>query len=93
MTDINIKKVSYLAKLALNDDKATLYEKSLSEIIEWVDNLKKIDTEGVKPLHNITEKNHNIRNDEVLKNNSTEEILSNAPEKAQNFFRVPKVVE
>ena len=79
--------------LALNDDKAALYEKSLSEIIEWVDNLKKIDTEGVKPLHNITEKNQNIRNDEVLKNNSTEEILSNAPEKAQNFFRVPKVVE
>mgnify|MGYP001067794102 CR=1 FL=1 len=31
MSDINIKKVSYLAKLALNDDKAALYEKSLSE--------------------------------------------------------------
>ena len=90
MTDINIKKVSYLAKLKLNDEKATKYEKSLSEIINWVDNLKKLDTEGTKPLHNITEKNTNLREDTVKKNNSTEEILSNAPEKAQNFFRVPK---
>ncbi len=93
MSDINIKKVSYLAKLTLNEEKAALYDKSLGEIIDWVDNLKKLDTEGVKPLHNITEKNENLRNDEVLKNNSTEEILSNAPEKTQNFFRVPKVVE
>jgi|TARA_B100000787_G_scaffold169922_1_gene162899 aspartyl-tRNA(Asn)/glutamyl-tRNA(Gln) amidotransferase subunit C len=93
MSDINIKKVSYLAKLELNNEKAALYEKSLSEIIEWVDNLKKLDTKGVEPLHNITEKSQNLRNDEVLKNNTAEQILSNAPEKAQNFFRVPKVVE
>lgn len=93
MSDINIKKVSYLAKLKLNDENALRYEKSLGQIINWVDNLRKLDTEGTDPLHNITEKTTNIRQDTVKKDNSAEEVLSNAPEKAQNFFRVPKVVE
>ena len=58
-----------------------------------MDNLKKIDTSNVKPLHNVTEATVSIRNDDIEKNNSTEDVLNNAPERAQNFFKVPKVVE
>ena len=46
-----------------------------------------------EPLHNVTEKTVSIRNDEVSKSNSVDDVLSNAPERAQNFFKVPKVVE
>ena len=55
--------------------------------------LKQIDTNQVKPLHNVTNASESIRNDEINKHNSVEEILNNAPERAQNFFKVPKVVE
>ena len=93
MSDIDIKRISYLAKLKLPTEKEEFYSQSLVDIIQWVDNLKKIDTSNVKPLHNVTEATVSIRNDDNEKNNSTEDVLNNAPERAQNFFKVPKVVE
>jgi len=93
MSDIDIKRISYLAKLKLPQEKEEFYTNSLKEIIKWVDNLKQIDTNEVKPLHNVTNATESIRNDEINKYNSVEEILNNAPERAQNFFKVPKVVE
>ena len=91
--DIDIKRISYLAKLKLPIEKEEFYANSLKDIIKWVDNLKQIDTSEVKPLHNVTENTESIRNDEVEKNNSVEDVLNNAPERANNFFKVPKVVE
>ena len=93
MSDIDIKRISYLAKLKLPPEKEEFYSHSLEDIIQWVDNLKKIDTSDVKSLHNVTEETVSIRNDDIKKNNTTEEVLKNAPERAQNFFKVPKVVE
>ncbi len=93
MSDIDIKRISYLAKLKLPSEKEEFYSNSLKDIIKWVDNLKKVDTSKIEPLHNVTEKTVSIRNDEVSKSNSVDDVLSNAPERAQNFFKVPKVVE
>ena len=93
MSDIDIKRISYLAKLKLPSEKEEFYSNSLKDIIKWVDNLKKVDTSEIEPLHNVTEKTISIRNDEVSKSNSVDDVLSNAPERAQNFFKVPKVVE
>ena len=93
MSDIDIKRISYLAKLNLPSEKENFYENSLKDIIQWVDNLKKIDTENIEPLHNVTENTVSIRTDKVEKSNSVEDVLSNAPDRAQNFFKVPKVVE
>ena len=93
MSDIDIKRISYLAKLKLPSEKEEFYANSLKDIIKWVDNLKQIDTSEVKPLHNVAENTESIRNDEVEKNNSVEDVLNNAPERANNFFKVPKVVE
>ena len=93
MSDIDIKRISYLAKLKLPSEKEEFYANSLKDIIKWVDNLKQIDTSEVKPLHNVTENTESIRYDDVEKNNSVEDVLNNAPERANNFFKVPKVVE
>ncbi len=93
MSDIDIKRISYLAKLKLPSEKEEFYSNSLKDILKWVDNLKKVDTSKTEPLHNLTENTVSIRNDEVCKSNSVDDVLSNAPERAQNFFKVPKVVE
>ena len=93
MSDIDIKRISYLAKLKLPSEKEEFYANSLKHIIKWVDNLKQIDTSEVKPIHNVTENTESIRSDEVEKNNFVEDVLNNAPERANNFFKVPKVVE
>ena len=93
MSDIDIKRISYLAKLKLPSEKETFYANSLKDIIKWVDNLKEIDTSDIKPLHNVTESTESIRVDEIKKDNSVDDVLNNAPERANNFFKVPKVVE
>ena len=93
MSDFDNKRISYLAKLKLPTEKEEFYSNSLKDIIKWVDNLKNVDTSKIEPLHNVTEKTVSIRNDEVNKSNSVDDVLSNAPERAQNFFKVPKVVE
>ena len=93
MSDIDIKRISYLAKLKLPQDKESFYSNSLKDIIKWVDNLKQLDTSNVTPLHNVTEHSESLRNDEIKKDNSADEILKNSPERAKNFFKVPKVVE
>ncbi len=93
MSEIDIKRISYLAKLKLPHEKEEFYANSLKDIIKWVDNLKMIDTSETEPLHNVTEKTTSIRNDEIIKINSVDDVLSNAPDRAQNFFKVPKVVE
>ena len=93
MSDIDIKRISYLAKLKLPHEKEEFYANSLKDIIKWVDNLKKIDTSETEPLHNVTEKTASNRNDVIKKSNSVDDVLSNAPDRAQNFFKVPKVVE
>ena len=56
MSDIDIKRISYLAKLKLPSEKEEFYSNSLKDIIKWVDNLKKVDTSKTEPLHNVTEK-------------------------------------
>ncbi len=56
MSDIDIKRISYLAKLKLPSEKEEFYSNSLKDIIKWVDNLKKVDTKKIEPLHNVTEK-------------------------------------
>ena len=93
MSDIDIKRISYLAKLKLPSEKEKFYANSLKDIIKWVDNLKEIDTSDVKLLHNVTESTESIRADEIKKDNSVDDVLNNAPERANNFFKVPKVVE
>ena len=80
MSDIDIKRISYLAKLKLPSEKEEFYSHSLEDIIQWVDNLKKIDTSNVKPLHNVTEATASIRNDNIEKNNTPEDVLKNSPE-------------
>ena len=93
MSDIDIKRISYLAKLKLPHEKEEFYSNSLKDIIKWVDNLKMIDSSETDHFQNVTEKTVSIRKVEINKSNSVDDVLSNAPERAQNFFKVPKVVE
>ena len=68
--------------------------KDLSNILKWMEELKKIDVKGIEPLRNVNEMQLIERNDaKVLKSISQDELLSNAPKKNGRFFTVPKVIE
>ena len=68
------------------------FKDELNNILNWVDDLKKVDTDKIEPMLSVFNENINSREDESKPTNS-EEVLSNAPEQKEGFFVVPKVIE
>ena len=88
-----VEKVAQLAKLAIDEEDKDRLAGELSAIIGFVEQLGELDTEGVEPMTSVVEANAPLRNDVVNDGNIPEKVLANAPERVQDFFAVPKVVE
>ena len=87
-----VKKIANLSKINLSDNELENLKHELNKILDWVDDLKKVDTKMVEPMLSVFNENIKMREDKV-EPTKTDEILSNAPEKKENFFVVPKVIE
>ncbi|MCX2743383.1 Asp-tRNA(Asn)/Glu-tRNA(Gln) amidotransferase subunit GatC [Mangrovivirga sp. M17] len=88
-----VRKIAHLARLELNESQEESMISELSEILDWVEKLNELDTEGVEPLINISGEVNRWREDEAKLTISHKEALKNAPEHDDDFFIVPKVVE
>ncbi len=89
---IDVKKVASLARLKLSADEEASYQAQLDAIVKHFEAVSEINTEGVEPMITPTELTSFWRDDNVHHSLSTEEGLSNAPEKSGNLFKVPPVV-
>ena len=87
-----VKKIANLSKINLSEKESENLKHELNKILDWVDDLKKVDTNMVEPMLSVFNENIKMREDKV-EPTKTDEILSNAPEKKENFFVVPKVIE
>ena len=88
------KKIAFLARIGLSEKEEEEFSKDLSNILKWMEDLKKIDVKDVEPLRNVNDIELLEREDiEFSKNIKQEKLLHNAPEKNGNFFTVPKVIE
>jgi aspartyl-tRNA(Asn)/glutamyl-tRNA(Gln) amidotransferase subunit C len=90
---IDIKYIARLARLALKDEEAARLEQQLSDILEYIDKLNKVDTETTEPTSHVLPLHNVYRGDEVKPSLSMDEALNNAPLKENGFFKVPKVIE
>jgi len=97
ITEEVLKRISKLSKISLADSKNLL--KDVSNITDMIEELSKIDTEGVSPLYSVSEATLVMRADEEKKENEVEDLFKNIPEAEDNFakeikcFITPKVVE
>ena len=89
----SLLKLGKLARISISDDKLNNLGKDLNSILEFVDQLKEIKTDQVDPTSNSLNQKLEVRDDKVDNQNSTEDVLDNAPEKEMDFFVVPKVIE
>lgn len=89
----DVEKVARLARLKITDEEATRYGAQLSNIIDFVEQLKEVDTDNVEPLASVVDIKLRLREDVVTDGGIQEDILANAPESLEGFFVVPKVVE
>ena len=88
-----IKHISKLARISLDDKKIANLSKDLSSILKFIEKLNKLNTDDIKPLTSIIDASLKFRKDEILEGKIREQILKNSPEKNEEFFVVPKVVE
>ena len=88
-----VRKVSKLAKIRIKEREEKKLIEELNNILGWVDELKKVDTEKIEPMLSVFNESMVMRRDEVFSETSDELVLKNAPESKSGFFVVPKVVE
>ncbi|MHC2992487.1 glutamyl-tRNA amidotransferase [Pontibacter sp. HJ8] len=93
-TDIQtIRKIAHLARLEFNEEKEQEMLQDLNKILNWVDQLRELDTADVEPLIHMSEEVNVVREDIARNDVSHEAALKNAPKKDSDYFRVPKVLE
>lgn len=88
-----LDKIAHLARLEIDEKDAEKMMKDMTAIVEWVEKLKEVDTDGVEPLTTMSYEINVLREDEVKEHLSRENALKNAPKKDNEYFRVPKVLE
>jgi aspartyl-tRNA(Asn)/glutamyl-tRNA(Gln) amidotransferase subunit C len=88
-----VKHISKLARISLDEKKADSLSKDLSSIMKFIENLNKLNTDKIEPLTSIINASLKSRKDEVKDENIRDQILKNSPEKNEEFFVVPKVIE
>ena len=88
-----VKKVGKLAKIKIKESEEKKLIDELNNILGWVDELKKVDTEGVEPMLSVFNESMNMREDKSDSKFSNELITKNSNEKKAGFFVVPMVVE
>ena len=86
-------KIAKLTRLKIKDSEISEFSAQLSSILDWVEQLNEVNTNNIEPLSNVSLSILPLREDEESKEDRSDEVLSNAPEKLENFFVVPKVVE
>lgn len=87
-----VARVAKLARLDLPDDKVELFAGQLHDILTYMDKLNEIDTSEVDPMYSPVEHSTVLRKDEVRKEHSRDEVLSNAPDSDGQYFVVPRIV-
>ena len=85
--------IAELAQLQIEDDEIDDYVDSLGRILQLVEEMQSVDTQGVEPVSNPLDGIQRLREDRVTEEDQRELFLANAPESEQGLFLVPRVVE
>ena len=89
-----LKKFADLIRIDISDEK--LEKMNIDYVVEWLDKLQKIDTNGVEPLLNPSEHKLPLRADTVTDGNIRDAVLANDPDTSgvsRGYFAVPKVMD
>ena len=93
ITKEEVEKVAKLARLELTDIEKAAFAEQLSQILTYVETLKQYDTTGVEPMATVLGQVTVFRPDDARPSLSVERAVANAPESADGFFVVPKIIE
>jgi len=93
ITRKEVEHVATLARLKLDEAEIATFTAQMDSILSYVDKLSELDTKGIVPTSHAVPMENAFRPDETYPSLGTELALENAPDRADGFFRVPKVIE
>ena len=91
--EAQVRKVAKLARLELTDAEVGEFAGQLSAIIDYVEKMNELNTDDVEPMAHCLAITNCLREDVVRESLSVEQVLSNAPQHDDEFFRVPKILD
>lgn len=93
ITRAEVEHVARLARLELSDTELDTFTVQMDSILAYVEKLNALDTDGIVPTSHAVPMDNAFRPDEQKDSIGIEAALANAPQRAESFFRVPKVIE
>ena len=93
LNNADILKIAKLARLQVDDQQADDYANSITSILDLIDDMQAVNTDGVEPLSNPLDAHQRLRADEVTAINKRDEFMAIAPKSESGLFLVPQVIE
>lgn len=93
ISDETIEYVGILAKLELSGEEKGQAKKDMGSMLDYIDKLGELDTEGVEPMSHVFPVKNVFREDIVTNEDVRDEILKNAPGEKNGMFTVPRTFE
>lgn len=88
----DVKHVAILSRLGLDDDELQKYEEELNDVLNFMEKLNELDTQGVEPTSHVLDIHNVFRSDVVEKSLDLEDVLANAPDRDDDYFKVPSIL-
>ena len=87
----DVEHVAQLARLELTEEEKELYTKQLGDVLKYVEQMNEVDTSNVKPMSHAIDFVNVMREDKVVYEQTKEQLMMNAPDEENGFFKVPKI--
>jgi len=93
LTMAEVEHIAELAKLSLTDEEKTLYREQLSAILDYAAVLQQVDTSAIPPTATVLPLRNVMRDDIVEPSMPREDVLANAPDAHEGYFRVRAILK
>ena len=93
LTPEDVKKIAHLARLNLSEHDIAVYTPQLSHMLEFIEQMNKIDTSAISPLAHSLDAAQRLRADHVTEENLRDKFQGIAPQVEAGLYLVPKVIE
>ena len=93
LTPDDVHKIAHLARLAVTDEEVTAVAADLTNILDLVEQMEKVDTGGVVPMSHPLHMTQRLRTDAVTESDQRDKFQSIAPAVENGLYLVPKVIE
>ncbi|HDN84540.1 MAG TPA: Asp-tRNA(Asn)/Glu-tRNA(Gln) amidotransferase subunit GatC [Candidatus Aerophobetes bacterium] len=87
-----VRYIAHLSRLELTPEEEEKFTRQLGDILSYVEKLREVDTTNIPPTSHVLPLKNVFREDKLSFSLSPDEALSNAPDRKDNLFKVPKII-